>query len=412
VKKLLVISRFCPSDAARYAGSKTHNYYLKRLALDFEVKLISFAAPNECPSFDLKEYGIDHDVSLVDGGPRNIPLFLLYNWWNAPNYFGKTLGLINGYLRHILVKKLLALRDRKYLPDIVLLEWTQILLMVREIKKVYPAALYVASEHDVTFLRLRRQLAAARGLAWIREKLRCESLAKAELASLRLVDVIAPHSAADANLLVKNGLPASNIRTIAPYVADFSTVNYRPAGRQILFYGAMDREDNYKGAIWFMERVFFPLLPLSFTLCILGGCPHRSLDKYRSERVVVTGFVADLRLYFSQSLCMAAPLLLGAGIKVKVIEAMSAGLPVLANRVAMEGIPAVHGVHYLHCEQPGDYKEALDAIAEGRIDGAALSKNARELVAAAFNRDASYAAYKDFILSRFAQTASQRTVRP
>jgi glycosyltransferase involved in cell wall biosynthesis len=411
MKKLLVISRFCPSDAARYAGSKTHNYYLKRLARDFDVRLISFAAPGECPAPDCAKYGIENDVSIVDGGPRNIPLFLLYNWQNAPNYFGRTLGLINGYLAHILLRKLRALKDRGYAPDIVLLEFTQILLMVKAIQKLFPHALYVASEHDVTFLRMRRQYEAARGPARIKERLRYAGLAKAELASLRLVDGIAPHSAADADILVTSGLPAERIHTIAPYIADFSSVARSPRGKQILFYGAMDREDNYKSVLWFMERVFFPLLSPSYTLCILGARPHRSLDKFKSERVTITGFVPDIGAYFSESLCMAAPLLLGAGIKVKVIEAMSAGLPVLANKIAIEGIPAEPGVHYLHCEQPGDYKAALDAINAGRVDCAALSKNARDLVAAAFNPDSSYASYRDFILARFEQTASQWTVR-
>ena len=74
-KKMLIISRFCPSDSARYAGSKTHNFYLKKLHGDFNVKLISFAAPGEVPVLDLGNYGIDHDVSEVDGTARNIPLF-------------------------------------------------------------------------------------------------------------------------------------------------------------------------------------------------------------------------------------------------------------------------------------------------------------------------------------------------
>ncbi len=398
-KKMLVISRFCPSDSARYAGSKTHNFYLKKLHKDFEVKLISFAAPGECPKPDLGDYGIDHDVSEVDGGRRNIPLFLLYNWWNAPNYFGKTLGLINGYLKHILVRKLRKLRKSGYVPDIILLEWTQILLMARHIRRIYPSPYFIASEHDVTFLRIGRQFEAARGFARLRERVRYKSIYKAELRALAGVDLIAPHNSADRDLLVRHGVSRDKIHVIAPFVSDFSEVTYHPRGRQILFYGAMDREDNYKSVVWFLESVFLPLLLPSYSMCILGGHPHPSLDKYKSERVTIAGFVPDIRQYLGTSLCTVVPLLFGAGIKVKVLEAMGAGLPVLANSIAMEGIGATRGEHYLHCEQPLDYKAAFDAMDAGKIDLALLSKNARRFIAENFNLETSYLSYKTRILA-------------
>jgi glycosyltransferase involved in cell wall biosynthesis len=411
MKKLLIISRYCPYDTAPYAGSKTHNFYLKRLHRDFDVKLITFAEPNEKLLLDLGKYGIDNDVSFVNGGVSNIPRMLLHNWWNAPNYFGTTLGLINGYLRHLLMKKLRALKIRNYVPDIILLEWTQTLLMVGRIRKLFPNALYVASEHDVTFLRLRRQLDSARGLARLKERLRYESLKKAELSALRLVDLVAPHSSADRDQLIHLGLSKDKIHVIAPYISEFPNVTYNPIGKQILFYGAMDREDNYKSVIWFMDTVLFPLLPSSYTLCILGARPHQTLNKYKSSRVTITGFVPDIREYFENSLCMVAPLLCGAGIKVKVIEAMGAGLPVLANRIAIEGIPAKNGIEYLHCEQPSDFKSAFENIAEGTIDLLTISENARKCVTSAFNLDSSYASYKECILGRFEQTAVQRKGR-
>ena len=73
---------------------------------------------------------------------------------------------------------------------------------------------------------------------------------------------------------------------------------------------------------------------------------------FKPDVITVTGFVKEISKYFEQSLCLVAPLVLGAGIKIKVLEAMSAGLPVLTNQIGIEGIPAQNGIHYYYCERP------------------------------------------------------------
>ena len=107
---------------------------------------------------------------------------------------------------------------------------------------------------------------------------------------------------------------------------------------------------------------------------MLRGRPHESLQRYRSDKIVVTGFVPDIRNALSACICKVVPLRQGAGIKVKVIEAMSAGIPVLANTIGIEGIPAQNGIQYLHCETPNDYKTAFEKIAAGTIDLESIQK--------------------------------------
>ena len=324
-------------------------------------------------------------------------VFVLHNLRNVFNYFGKTLGVVNGYVGGRLVDAVKMLKRQGFSPDIVLLEWTQTVLLVNKIKKRFPSALYIASEHDVSFLRLHRQYRAAKGFRAFLELLRYKSLKKAELSSLRNVDLIVPHNFKDRALLIANTIAPKKVHAIAPYYSDYSNVTYTPSGNAILFFGAMDREENYAGVAWFIERVFRPLLDNRFTLTIVGGRPHPCLDKYKSDRITVTGFVPDIRPYLSGSLCKVASLQSGAGIKVKVIEAMSAGLPVLANAIAIEGIPAIDKKHYLHCEKPEEFAEALTMMAEGRIDALSMSGCAKKLIADAFNLEKSYAAYREAI---------------
>jgi glycosyltransferase involved in cell wall biosynthesis len=396
--KMLIISRFCAYDSAGYAGSKTHNYYLKRLVKDFEVKLITIADRADEPKLDFKKYGIDADVMFIDENRRRLMFFLLFNWRNIPNHFGKTLGVVNGFVRRVVLRKLKALRKQRYCPDCILLEWTQIVLMAKDIKKIFPKVKLIASEHEVSYQRYKRQFAAAHGLTKLKEHFRYRSIQKAELKSLHLVDLIVPHSVKDRDLLIGNGISPGKIHAIVPYFTDFSEVRYNPHSTAILFFGAMDRADNYASIGWFIEHIFNPNLSAAYSLLIVGGKPHPSLDKYKSEKITVTGYIPDIRPYLAQSLCQVAPLLTGAGIKVKVIEAMSAGLPVLANGIAIEGIPAIDGIHYLHCEKPEDYVKIFDRIRNNQIDLSTLSKNAKQFIADTFNLGKSYSSYRQTIL--------------
>jgi glycosyltransferase involved in cell wall biosynthesis len=395
---MLIISRYCAFDTARYAGSQIHNYYLKRLHRDFEVKLVTVASPTDAKSLDFTKYGIDADVIFIDERPRRALFFLIFNWRNIFNYFGKTLGLTNGYVQRRVLKRLKALQSRGYRPDCILLEWTQIVLMVGCIKKLFPDAAYIGLEHDVSFLKYQRLYAAARGMNAIKERLRFHSVKKAEISSLRQVDLIVSLNEKDKALLIENGLRPQSIHPIAPYYTDYGDVRYNPLGAALFFFGAMDRPENYLSIAWFIERVFHPRLAAAFSLYIVGARPHPSLEKYRSERIVVTGFVPDIRPYLEGSACMVAPLLSGAGIKVKVIEVMSAGVPVIANDIAIEGIPAIDGVHYLHAKTPEEYFRLFDSIRAGRIDLRAISNNAKKLIAHSFNLEKSYNSYRQAIM--------------
>ena len=398
MKNMLIISRYCAYDKARYAGSQIHNYYLKRLHRDFNIKLVTVADPADAGELDFKKYGIDADVIFVDEHPRRALFFLLFNWRNIFNYFGKTHGLVNGYVQRLILKRVKALRNQGYCPDCVLLEWTQIVLMSGAIKKIFPNAAFIAVEHDVSFQKFQRIQATSHGLSILKERLRFPSIKKAEISSLRQVDLIVPLNGKDRDLLIDHGMPKEAIHVIAPFFTDYGDVRYNPLATAILFFGAMDRPENYLSIAWFIERVFQPRLAAKYSLSIVGIRPHASLDKYRSEKIMITGFVQDIRPYLENSICMVAPLLLGAGIKIKVIEAMSAGLPVLGNSVAIEGIPAIDGKHYLHAEKPEEYLRHFESIRTKRTDLRALSNNAKKLVVDTFNLEKSYASYKQAII--------------
>ncbi|MDE6847680.1 MAG: glycosyltransferase, partial [Lachnospiraceae bacterium] len=88
--------------------------------------------------------------------------------------------------------------------------------------------------------------------------------------------------------------------------------------------------------------------------------------------------------------CMAAPLLLGAGIKVKVLEAMSAGVPVLTNDIGIEGIGCRPGQEYLHCETPQDYSAAVIWMEQNPQQAAQMAAAGKRYIAEKFDLEDRY----------------------
>jgi glycosyltransferase involved in cell wall biosynthesis len=152
---------------------------------------------------------------------------------------------------------------------------------------------------------------------------------------LKKFDKIFAFNNKELKLRTNNGINESLIKVIIPYFKNISFTDDKK--NLILFYGSMGRKLNYLAAIWFIENVFY-LLNNDFIFVILGSNPHPDLLKYKSERIIITGYQTDVKSYFEKALCLVAPLERGAGIKVKVLKALSAGIPVLGTEVAREGI--------------------------------------------------------------------------
>ena len=114
--------------------------------------------------------------------------------------------------------------------------------------------------------------------------------------------------------------------------------------RAVVFWGSMQRVENMEGAVWFAEEVL-PLVRRTFpdtVMYVVGARPGRRVSRLgrRNENVVVTGFVADPRAYFERCPVAVASLRTGAGVKIKVLESMKAGIAVVGTEVAAEGIGA------------------------------------------------------------------------
>lgn len=168
------------------------------------------------------------------------------------------------------------------------------------------------------------------------------------------VDQIQVQSQTDRQKLVSlYGINPSNIILIKPVLSGFLKGFERfPAEivpNTILFWGAMNRIENNSAIIYFINKVFPIIKSLHPTsiLYVIGSSPSEELLRYSSSSIVITGYVHDPSRYFKQASIGIAPLTQGAGIKVKVLEMLEAGLNVVSTEVGAEGIeknPLLHVV--------------------------------------------------------------------
>ena len=91
--------------------------------------------------------------------------------------------------------------------------------------------------------------------------------------------------------------------------------------------------------------------------------------------------------------------MLGAGIKVKILEALSAGIPTLTNGIGIEGIPAIDGKHYFCCEDPKEYEAVIRGLLKGVYDVQRMGSDAKQLVREHFDFLHDAVMLKDMLLS-------------
>lgn len=357
-----------PLDKAFHAGGKTFNYYIKKFANDpdNEVTLIAKVLPEEENYIDTINPRI-HKL-LVQTPKEKIRRYLGYikSINSKFNPFYKYGNVISKEIYDQIEDRLKELKHYNYHPDVVVLEWTSMLLYIDVVKKFFPDAKYVASEHDVSFLGMKRLISKAKNPFERNIRTKAYYIFKRnELEAIQKCDLVVTHNNKDKRLLINNGIPENKLGVIVPYYDRFpAKARYNKNKKDIIYYGAMNRMENSTSAMWFIENVMPALGDCDVRFVIIGNKPPRELVNRANDRIIVTGFVEDPSDYFNNAMCLAAPLLYGAGIKVKIIEALSSGVPVLTNSIGIEGIDAEDGISYLHCESASDYVNTIKRILE------------------------------------------------
>lgn len=123
-----------------------------------------------------------------------------------------------------------------------------------------------------------------------------------------------------------------------------------------VFFAAWNRDVNYEAFEWFLDNVI-DKLPSSLLFKIIGkGMPERLVERTkRYKNVDLLGFVDNPYNEIANAKALISPLHDGAGVKVKVIEALACGTPVIGTSISFEGIDDQYSSFMHLAESPEQY---------------------------------------------------------
>lgn len=130
--------------------------------------------------------------------------------------------------------------------------------------------------------------------------------------------------------------------------------------KNLIFWGAMNREENIDAVLWFAKEIYPQIITdyPDIKIYIVGANPDSRIKSLENENFIVTGFVEDPIQYFENCSICIVPLRFGAGIKIKVLEALAAQLHVVTTTVGAEGVHDAAGLMTI-CDEPTDFANAL-----------------------------------------------------
>jgi glycosyltransferase involved in cell wall biosynthesis len=182
-------------------------------------------------------------------------------------------------------------------------------------------------------------------------------------------------------------------------VKGYAGVAVEPKPNTMTFTGSFRYHVNYEAMVWFIARVFPLVLDKipDAELIITGD--HLNLPLPSQKNIRLTGYVNDVRKYIVASAVALAPLWSGGGTRLKILEAMAIGVPVVATSKGAEGLDARSGEHLLIADAPDAFADHVARLIQDRALAKRITSKAREFVKTHFDWDV--------VLPRFLQLVEQ-----
>jgi O-antigen biosynthesis protein len=242
--------------------------------------------------------------------------------------------------------------------------------------------------HDLHFRRMRQQAEVTQDERLLRLG---EMMREREYAIWRQADLSLYLSEEEAQ--IASALqPDARIGSIVPYCFDrFAPPRVAPSSQEIIFVAGFGHPPNEDAARWFVDEVL-PLVhaaePLAH-LSIVGSNPTENVRALAGDGVALFANVTDgeLESAYDRARVAVVPLRCGAGVKLKVVEALRAGLPLVTTQVGAQGLPGLFQVAAVH-EDAGDFAAAVVALLRDDAAWETRSLKQVEFARARFSREA------------------------
>ena len=143
---------------------------------------------------------------------------------------------------------------------------------------------------------------------------------------------------------------------------DNKQINYNPIDRNGILFISSDHEPNVNGINIFINKYFLNIVKInnSIKLHIFGNCCKKITIEH--PNIIKYFFVENLDTLVSQFRVAIIPLICGAGLKIKIIESLNYGIPIISTKKGLEGFDLNNTVDYYNLELDIDVNEYTDAF--------------------------------------------------
>ena len=289
---------------------------------------------------------------------------------NESNLFFLQKGFFNTYfnlLNEINEDWIVYLNEliERYNCDIFQTEFYPLINNVFAVKK---DILKIFVHHEIGFKKLERNLEIT-NFSKIYKKTLSEQLKKLEVTYLNQYDKIITLSETDRKHLFEAGVQKEIISSPFPYDANCDSSKSFIFNNRLIFIGGESNFPNLDGISWFINDIWPYLKNKSkeLELHIIGKWSDKIKKSLAGEDIIFTGFLKDLDNYVRNSITIV-PIRIGSGIRVKILDSFSLGIPVISTSIGAEGLFEDHNIFIANNKQ--DFENSVREISLGKISHA------------------------------------------
>lgn len=199
-------------------------------------------------------------------------------------------------------------------------------------------------------------------------------LEECERTMSKLVDGVVAIAKDDAVWFERAG--ANHVHSL-PFSMSFSDTNPQNTFDHVFHLGSMDWRPNVEGVKWMIEEVW-PLVRVQMPearLVIAGRSMPLEFRSEPSMGVEVVGEVESAAEFLDRPGIATVPILSGSGMRIKAVEAMAAGLPVVGTELGIAGLGLKDGTHALIANTPKDFARSIIDLLSDPSKASTLAKN-------------------------------------
>ncbi len=336
-RRILLITPFAPLRQSRHGGARATHGLVGALADRHELAVLHLDG----------EHAMDPDLAARCIAVEVLPAEPLSGWPRRAVAIGalpqgRSVRARELGIRHL--QRRVGSLAKELRPDVIQVEHG---MVGDALSQAGPEAVRIVTIHDpaaslIEYLPQRRE-----GLA-LAHRLDAWAALREERRVLSLADAVVVFSERDHRLLAKSSRPTAAELVTIPLGWDVPRMALDPIGRHpptLLFVGGFLHPPNVDAALRLAEVI----LPRVRHACpnvileIVGRSPPPELTALASDAVRVTGAVPSVTPYLDHAAVVVAPIAIGGGVRIKVLEALAAGKAVVASTRAAEGISARAG---------------------------------------------------------------------